>query len=506
MKRFYLVLTIIALLVNYCSTDSFAVSPAENVSLPQITITTVNKVKLSTEYVKGIITVTDVDGSAVVLNAKFKMRGATALSYSSKPSLNVKLRDANGEAQDSCLLGMRSCSKWILDAMAIDRICMRNRVAMDIWNDFSSLPYQTSFGMTNSEGKTIYRSGTIGRYVEVTINDKYKGVYVLSDHINRKLLDLKKVAVKQTTANDTVRGVLYKSGTTDILNQNDAMFSDDYKTCVAAYHDAWELKEPEDYECKEAWLPLLNAMGSSLGTGKDRISTYEQVKKYFYIDNLVDYQLHTMVLAIQDNWGNKNHYFSIRNIQKDINNADAAEADKRRFVISPWDLDTSFGGHYSGNYYNGNYGPDWLPQDAVKNGGCFPFALCQTNSEYQKLLKARWQDVRKTTFHPDNVIARIEGYKDLMVNSGAWVRQAKVHPRYVEDLVKEICYIEEWYVKRYQMIDAYFGIANGIDDVAVDGPVSTAYYTVDGRKVASPVKGINIVRSSDGSVRKVYLP
>ena len=115
------------------------------------------------EYADGSMQLTDADGNVTELPARFRTRGATARSYMMKPSLNMKLRTGDYAAEaDSSLLGMRSCSSWILDAMAIDRICMRNRVAFDIWNDFSHLPYKTSFQS---------RNGTEGRFVELYIND-----------------------------------------------------------------------------------------------------------------------------------------------------------------------------------------------------------------------------------------------------------------------------------------------------------------------------------------------
>lgn len=480
---------------------------ADNDKLPQISITIDNGGRVSSSYSKGNIKIEDTDGTTVTLNAKIKTRGATAAEFSEKPSMNVKLRDDNGESIDSCLLGLRSCSKWILDAMAIDRICMRNRVAMDIWNDYSSIPYETSFGVKNQNGQTIYRSGTIGKYVEVSINGKYKGVYVLSDHINRKLLDLKKIAVKKTTPNDTIRGVLYKSGTISILDQNSPVFTDDYKTCVASWHNAWELKEPEDYECKEAWYPLLDAMGSSLASGDGvKVDSYELVKQFFYIENLVDYQLHVMALSIQDNWGNKNHYLSIRNIQKDINDANPEEANKRKFYLSPWDLDTAFGGHYKGDYYNGYYGLEWTLENVIKIGGCFPFPDCQSSKEYKELLQSRWQEVRETSFWPENVNKRLEAYRDLLVNSGAWERNETVQPRYVKDLEKEINYIEEWYARRFNMMDEYFGIADDVKDIVTDSQNQKnqeSIFTIDGRHVSSLSKGMYIIRQADGTYRKV---
>ena len=246
----------------------------------------------------------------------------------------MKLRNDDYTAQqDSALLGMRSCSSWILDAMAIDCIGMRNRVCFDIWNQFSRLPYDTQF-----DG----RNGTEGRFVEVYINNEYKGIYCLSDRINRKLLNLKKV--KENPDNTfQVRGVLYKSGTNSIANQNTPGYNDDYTACVVEWHNAWELAEPdEEYACEAAWQPL-----QDLFAGK---RSYDEVKKYFYLDNMVDYQLFVMAFSISDNWGNKNHFFSVRNITKDIDDVEPTEAARRKFVITPWDLDTSLGGSYNGSW------------------------------------------------------------------------------------------------------------------------------------------------------------
>ncbi|MDO4173083.1 MAG: CotH kinase family protein, partial [Prevotellaceae bacterium] len=186
---------------------------ADNDKLPELRITVSKPIVKGMSYADGTMRLTDTDGSVVEMKAKFKTRGATAQKYMMKPSLNMKLRtDDYLESQDSMLLGMRSCSKWILDAMAIDRICMRNRICMDVWNAYSTLPYETDF-----DG----RSGTVGKFVEMYINDSYYGIYCLSDHINRKLLQLK----KYDEAKGLVRGVLYKSGTEDIADQNNRNFT-----------------------------------------------------------------------------------------------------------------------------------------------------------------------------------------------------------------------------------------------------------------------------------------
>ena len=164
-----------------------------------------------------------------------------------------------------------------------------------------------------------------------------------------------------------IRGALYKSGTQNILNINEPMYSDDSLACVIAWHNAWELKYPEEYAGHIVWQPLQDAYNKGWSVS--------YAKKYFYLENLVDYHLLVMALAISDNWGFKNRLFSIRNIDKDINDPDHSESDRRRFVVTPWDMDTSLGGAYNGAYYGGHY-TGWPVNDVAKNAP-YPNAVLQ---------------------------------------------------------------------------------------------------------------------------------
>lgn len=451
-----------ALACALCATQLIAAAPKG--AMPVMRITIDGPVTATMPYTNGTMELTDTDGNITELKAKFQTRGATAKHYLMKPALNMKLRtDDYSASQDSSLLGIRSISSYILDAMAIDRICMRNRLAMDVWNAYSPLPYETDFAG---------RSGTEGRFVELYINGDLYGIYCLSDKINRKLLNLK----KYDTKNSQVRGVLYKSGTEDIADQNQRNFTDDFKAATVQWHDAWELKEPEDYECMEAWQPLLDAY--------DKIKSYEQVCRYFDVDNLVDHQLLVMALSIMDNWGNKNHYMSIRDISKDIDDADPAEAAKRKFMVTPWDLDTSLGGHWNGDSFDGNY-EEWPIDAPIRNGGFFPYHLCQGNADYNARLKARWQELRNGALSEEAINARLEDYRDLFINSGAWQRMVQAfearadRPKYVTDLAGEVAHIEDWYAKRCKAMDQYFG-TNGICDIAGDSAADSAIYTLQG--------------------------
>lgn len=420
----------------------YALSMAQE--LPTLRISFPGK-SLKDEYVQGEMRLEEPDGMIVELPAKFKTRGATAKHYSAKPSFNMKLRDTDGTEIDSTLLGLRCCSSYILDAMAIDRICMRNRVSFDIWNAFSPLPYYTEFDS---------RNGTVGKFVEVYINDTYKGIYCLTDRINRKLLDLKKPQVAED-GSVTIRGVQYKHGTTDYGDQNTPGLFNDTMVCVARYHDAWELKEPEDYPCLAAWQPLLDYYKD------DNYNNYNYISTHFYTENLLDYTLFILTLSIGDNWGNKNQIFSIRNIQADGN--------KARFIISPWDLDTALGGNYNGKYYNGEY-TNWTPKEII-SAATRPFSTCLKQAAFKEDLKKRWIETRNGVFAVDSVAQRLYDYCELFVNSGAWERQASVQPCYVPDLRKEIRFIVAWYKDRFQKIDEYFGVTD--EEVAVQAVPET---------------------------------
>lgn len=480
-SRKILLAIVIALLLPFQS--GINLISAQTAALPVLRVSFNGKFKKGmTEYLNGMMQLTDVDGSVIEMPAVFKSRGATASNYMMKPSFNMKLRSADySEEVDTTLLGIRSCSSWILDGMAIDRICMRNRVCFDIWNEFSRLPYETQY-----DG----RYGTIGHFVEVYINDKYYGIYCLNDRINRKLLDLKK-AKEEKDGSVEIRGVLYKSGTSDINPQEKPGYNEDSTACVVSWHNAWELTYPDEYGCLEAWEPLQDAFANA--------KSAEYVKKYFYLENLADYQILIMALSIGDNWGNKNHYLSVRNITKDIDDPLPTEADRRRFVLIPWDLDTSLGGKFDGGYYDGNYSA-WAVKN-ISSNALYPISAVIGDAEYKEILKKRWIEGRKGAFSIESVKGKLEKYRDLFIESGAWQRMVtyfdgqKSKPKYVSDLAREIELVEEWYEARFHEMDAYFGIEDGVNMIMMPDSKEKAIYDLFGRKIESELlaPGIYII-------------
>lgn len=393
------------------------------------------------DYVWGHMRLSSDEAQTTCLQLRLKTRGATAMSYLSKPALTLKLRqrqqDGSEIETDTTLLSMRRASSWILDAMAIDRIEMRNRVSWDIWNEFSHLPYNTEFGS---------RNGTVGRFVEVIINGAYKGIYCITDRINRSLLELKKPELDAAGHLLNVRGALYKHGTNDVADQNTPGYFNNYTAYVVAWHDAYELSEPdEEYACQQAWDALNDLYAHTHDVA--------WIKSRFFLPQLAEYKIFIIGLSIADNWGLKNSYLSIRNMY--------ADGDKKRFIYTPWDLDTSLGGYYDGKYYDGTYS-DWKVTDAMKMSGPEPYAILSADSEFQTESRNAWIRASRAAMSVSSVQQKMEAYRDLFLTSGAWERQVahRNGAKLCNDLTQEVNYIVDWYRNRFAQMDAYFHVTD----------------------------------------------
>ena len=131
-------------------------------------------------------------------NSRLRHRGATA-SGKSKKAYAIKLYDSyEGNSLDRSFFGLRSDNNWILDAMAVDRGRIRNRITTDLWNDFSADPYPKASEPTMVNGTRVH-------FVEVILNGEYHGLYCMTEKIDRKQLKFK----NYQEAPDNVRGRLY---------------------------------------------------------------------------------------------------------------------------------------------------------------------------------------------------------------------------------------------------------------------------------------------------------
>ena len=454
--------------------------------LPIVEITTVLPNDKEKEYRSGTIHILnqstpDSIGVEQELPAFFRYRGATTLNYP-KRSFNIKLRDENGEDLDTTFFNIRSKDKWIMDAMSIDQIKMRNRVSFDIWNEYSKLPYSTEFDD---------RNGTKGQFVEVILNGAYNGIYCFTDRIDRKLLDLKKYKA-ETDGSTTIRGLLYKSNLWDNTGLIESLLNPNARMDNVEWNN-WELQYPDDFPGEETWQPLRNLYSACSSNALEINPT-----AYFYENNIIDFHILAMALNLIDN-GNKNVFLSNKNITKD-----------NPFVFTPWDMDTSLGGYYDGRYYGGQYDETRVSDLRIHKNEPFNTLWEHNINMYRQKLATRWEELKNSSLSVEAVQAHLVKYASLFAKCGAWAREYsrwEKEEKYgcptVEDVNKEVELIIEWYKNRIQEVDKYLKETTAIAPIdATEKEEDAPIYYINGTKADEGVVGIFIKNGKKYIIKK----
>jgi len=384
----------------------------------------------------------DGDGDGT-LAARLRYRG----DYSSllrKRSLAVKLTDGNGRDLDRSFLGMRSDNYWILDAMAIDRARMRNRVAMDLWNDFAARPYYA--------GKAPQaRTGVRGRMVEVFLNGAYQGIYCLTERMDRQQAALAKADA------DKVRGCLYKTRQWGTWTQ---MGYDRFAGKFAGQRPPgfdnrcgtwanWEQKYPKpDRTGAGDWQPLYEAI-DFVGNTPD--ATFRRdVAARFDLPAVRDYWLFIELLFATDNSG-KNMYWMVYD-----------RTDNPMLTPAPWDLDGAFGRSWDGHRAKCEPDNDYrrFLAETYSQNGLFERLHRLDPDDWNKRLAARYRELRKKHFDPDKLFRRFADYHALMRRSGA---EARERQRWEGangiglDFESESEYLQAWIARRVRCLDRKYG-------------------------------------------------
>jgi len=437
-------------------------SMATEMAIPLVNITVDISAVTKTEYTPGTLEIFDHQARTnntqdVRLKCKVKYRGASSLAYDKK-SFAIKTLDENGEKANVNIFGIREDDSWILDAMAIDRLRMRNRLCFDLWNEISRTPYETDCGG---------RNGTLGVFVEVFINGAYHGLYCMTDKINRKLLGLKK-AKEKDDGSVAIRGVLYKNYT--YTHASHLGSYDESQPLDTTSWNGYELQYPDDYLSKEAWQPLMDFIDFFQLPYKTFSSSYSS---HLYADNLVSYA----ILILSVNYGDciaKNTFFSNPDVTKD-----------QRFLITPWDMDMSFGGNWDGAYNDGLSNIKSLEDTRL-----FCYLLERNIDGFRDSCARKWENWAATTFLPENVYRRIDDYAAQFTSSGAWRREVEKwdgNPVPLkENLADETEYVKDWYARNYKNVCATFGTGTGISTATQKSRTGKKFrYSVSGAKIGS---------------------
>ena len=459
----------------------------------QLTFTSLPIVKLygsfSNNYADGRIIVHEPDKTMPeLLNMKAKWRGGiTNSAGKNKRNYHVKLLDGNGDKLEQKFFGLRNDNSWILEACQVDMSRIRNRVLTDLWNDYCHKPYYYS-----QEPKAM--TGTRGKFVELILNDEYRGIYCMTENMDRKQMKL----MKYDEANLQMHGQLWKS-----KDWSYAVFMGtipdggyrpkDYLSDPNGYSEMWDsyqVKYPDiDDVYPTDWSPLYDAVEFVSSSSDALFSHY--INEYIDLPVLIDYYILMETILSSDNHG-KNLFFACYD-----------QAKSKKITFGVWDMDATCGQRWSDDYYHSTImrpDQDYAEYLARYEHGDYNLfkRMRETNAyNFNEEVRLRYRDLRQNWLATENILKRFHTYLDEFKTVGAdqreyarWNGDTDISRRNL-NFDTEMDYITDWFTRRMNYLDTTrFDIASlppsGITNVDMAAsPADNDVYDLGGRRVGN---------------------
>lgn len=303
-----------------------------------------------------------------------------------KKSYRFELRDEAGEDLDVSLLGMGSTSDYVLSAQFSDKTLMRNALTYDLSRQLGQ-----------------YASRT--RFCEVLLNGTYQGVYVLTERIKRgeDLVDISKLKDTDIAGVEMTGGYIIKIDWNTTPGWN-SQFSQPNNPDIFPYfqyeYPRWDRLQPEQALYIRNYVDSFEvALKSSLYqhpvNGWRRFADEKSFLDFMILNELsknVDgYRLSTYFHKDRDDKGGKIKMGPTWDFDLGWLNADYCDA----FNPNGW--------AYNLNYVCGDAGvPFWWER-------------LMADPKFRQNLNCRWNLLRSTILHLDNIHAMIDSMA-LVVN------------------------------------------------------------------------------------------
>lgn len=432
-KKICILLCMVMVFAVFAFPAGAATDIKEPTDVPKVFITTSHS--LSRDYIDCTVEIVDEEGGTheTILDAKskIKIRGNSTSSGEKKP-FNIKF---SGKTD---VLGMGKNKKWCLLANCYEKTLIRNQTVFDLAETIG-LSYTPSY-----------------RVVDVYHNNKYLGSYLLTDAVeaSESRVDI------DTDANEFIleRDARTDEGTVYFTTQK--------------YGIRLGINEPEEpTDAQYNWLMdfLKNAENALAG------GNYNEVKKYFDIDSMVDFYI---VLEL------------FKNVDVDTGSTRFHVKGDKIYGGPCWDFDLS-SGNCSSSYYT-TYNNVWGSGNSWEGLWCnrLWFRPLLNYSEFRKAVYDRYlelQDIIVNLF-ADNLLG--ENYIDRTVekywgtisrnyNEAGW-KIAKIYSELerVPDTTYEanLEYYREWLSKRNEWLLDEWGLSSLINVDSSSGITQDGFF------------------------------
>jgi len=388
--------------------------------LPLINITTdeviVNEPKVLAVFNLGDTTS---DTDVIVSYCGIEIRGASSQTYPKK-SYDFELwEDELGLATNKLtLLEMREDDDWLLISMYNEPLRIRNMMNNNLWRELHS-PYYLHL---EPEAK----SGISTKYVEISINNEYLGVYLIGEQVDKKQLKLEEYD-EPNIMGELYKGISWGASTFTYLPSFDNSIR---------IWSGFEFRYPKEDEITD-WQNLYDFVDFVMNSEDDYFN--ENLENRLVLNNFADYFIFLNLLRATDNFG-KNIYL-------------AKYTENEPYFYVPWDLDGTFGIIFDGSRED-------IYDDILENG--LFSRLLEINDAFKEFTYFRWQELRNDILNENNLCSNATILYNSLLSNAIYEREILKWGEEVIDFTN-LDYTFEWLENRLDFLDNYF-LSLSIDD------------------------------------------
>ena len=423
-----------------------------------------------------------------------KYRGNSSFTYSAKKPYSIKLLtdsyENGGKKRKSSLLGMGKDNDWCLLAPYNDRSLIRNTLSLSL-----------------AEGYFEYVPKT--RFCELILDGIYYGVHALTERVRTGAERLNinspgdegdKLTGGYIICIDRNDEPLVHASKYHPTNSAGEVFTD--KTIWMQYTDpSWE----DITEAQRAYIDSrFDAFEDALASD-DFMDADNGYRQHIDVTSFIDYELTTEIANNIDGYRLSTFLYKYR---------DSVDP---RFKMTIWDFDLAWGLPDFENIHTGYMTDIWTYKNNDAGLGTkmpFWFDRLMSDPSYVAELKARYAFYRQGKYA--DVPAVVDSLATLLTEYGAADRDHMAWPRWGEVIyqnyyleattfAEEVAYVRNFAAARIAWLDEQLDYASAsVASLPHHASGPQAIYSVDGVRRGTLRPGINIVRSSDGTIRKIW--
>ena len=364
-----------------------------------------------------------------------ELRGESSLYFYPKQSYGFETQTETGENNNVSLLGLPEENDWILHAPYGDKSLMRNVLSYRIFGEMGHYAPRT-------------------RFVELVVNQDYKGVYILTEKVKRdkNRVDMAKLQPEDISGNELTGGYLMRID--KVYGEPESSYwvspvnppLPDYQPVTYQYFDP---KYEELNEIQRAYIRNYLQEFETALIAYNFKDPFQGYRAYLDIPSFVDLMILNEFTKDVDGF-RLSHYFYK---QKDSNGGKLVNG-------PPWDYNLTFGNSDFTEDIHQTY--NWVYTLPIT---IYWWARVMEDGWFRNQVRCRWDDLRETVLSNDHLYGIMDSAQSVMGpsiprNFERWpVLGLYIWPNYYvgQSYDDETGYLRSWIDERLEWMDARWG-------------------------------------------------